>query len=148
LKLPFAPWQIWTFGAAAALLLFGVILYLWRRRPHDPDELERARRAFLNNIGRIAEGQIVEIIEQPADSAARSGFFRRKVSAAASTVRTLVSYTYAISGVTYQAAQDVTGFESRINLARIMNGQPASIKYDQANPTNSILLADDWSGLN
>lgn len=142
---------MWTFAVAAGLVLLGGIIYLWRRRPHDPDAVERARRVYLNQIGRIAEGQIIEIIEQAEDAAARSGgmFRKRRASAKNSNgTRTLVSYTYSISGVTYQAAQDITGFETRINLAHVMNGQPASIKYDQANPTNSILLADDWAGLN
>jgi hypothetical protein len=61
--------------------------------------------------------------------------------------RHLVSYSYLISGVTYQTAQDITGLESQIRLERLVAGQPASIKYDAANPSDSILVADDWSGL-
>ena len=30
---------------------------------------------------------------------------------------------------------------------RLVTGQPASIKYDPANPSDSIIVADDWSGL-
>jgi hypothetical protein len=30
---------------------------------------------------------------------------------------------------------------------RVVPGQPASIKYDASNPVDSILAADDWSGL-
>jgi hypothetical protein len=26
-------------------------------------------------------------------------------------------------------------------------GQPASVKYDTSNPSDSIIVADDWSGL-
>jgi hypothetical protein len=61
--------------------------------------------------------------------------------------RHLVSYSYLISGVTYQTAQDITGLESQIRLERLVAGQPASIKYDASNPSDSILVADDWSGL-
>ena len=61
--------------------------------------------------------------------------------------RHLVSYSYAISGVTYHTAQDITGLESQIKFERLVTGQPASIKYDPANPTDSIIVADDWSGL-
>jgi hypothetical protein len=32
-------------------------------------------------------------------------------------------------------------------MERIITGLPASIKYDPSNPSNSILIADDWSGL-
>ncbi len=61
--------------------------------------------------------------------------------------RQLVSYSYAISGVTYHTAQDITGLESQVRLERLVAGQPASIKYDPSNPVDSILVADDWSGL-
>ena len=58
-----------------------------------------------------------------------------------------MSYSYSISGVTYHTAQDITGLEGQIRLERLVAGQPASVKYDAANPTDSILVADDWSGL-
>jgi len=61
--------------------------------------------------------------------------------------RHLVSYSYAISGVTYHTAQDITGLESQVRLDRLVPGQPASVKYDPSNPVDSILVADDWSGL-
>jgi len=59
----------------------------------------------------------------------------------------LLYYSYSISGVTYETAQDVTGMEERIHMSRVAAGQTASVKYDPANPSNSILLSDDWSGL-
>ena len=62
-------------------------------------------------------------------------------------VRRLVRYSYSISGVTYETAQDITGIEERLHLARVAAGQIASVKYDPSNPSNSILVADDWSGL-
>ena len=66
---------------------------------------------------------------------------------AESGLRRLVRYSYSIAGVTYETAQDVTGLEERLCLERIASGQPASVKYDPSNPSNSILVADDWSGL-
>ncbi|MGA2483610.1 MAG: hypothetical protein ABSF92_10905 [Candidatus Acidiferrales bacterium] len=136
--------------AAGGLLLAVVLMAVFSllRRPPDPDEIERKRRAHLNQIGRICEGQIVELVEQsPGEPNGRRGLGLSRRSAADSRRRKLVCYSYSISGVTYQTAQDITGLEERIFLNRVVSGQSASIKYDAANPSNSILLAEDWSGL-
>ena len=61
--------------------------------------------------------------------------------------RRLVCYTYSISGVSYETAQDITGLAQRAGLERLAAGQPASVKYDPVNPSNSILVADDWLGV-
>jgi hypothetical protein len=49
--------------------------------------------------------------------------------------------------VTYHTAQDVTGLESQVKFEGLVSGQQASVKYDPSNPSDSILVADDWSGL-
>jgi hypothetical protein len=129
----------------AAILV--VVFSLFRRAP-SADEIERKRRAHLNQIGRICEGQIVELVEQSAgEPEGRSGLGLSRRRAADSRRRKLVCYSYSISGVTYQTAQDITGLEERILLNRVVSGQSTSIKYDPANPSNSMLLAEDWSGL-
>lgn len=140
-------------GAAAVLFLAVVIGFsIARRRPRDPEEAERRRRAHLNQVGRIVEGQVIEILETPVAGkkpASPLGIFARKKTSPANggRKRTLVCYSYSISGVSYETAQDVTGLEQRACLERLAAGQPASVKYDPANPGNSILIADDWSGL-
>ena len=142
-------WQQWVAVAAVAVLLLGVLYWALRRRP-TPDEIERKRRAHINQIGRIAEGHVVEIFEAPADPANSSrGVFSRKKrdSSPANGSRKLVHYTYSVSGVSYSTAQDVTDLEARSALRLLVAGQHASIKYDPANPGNSILIADDWSGV-
>lgn len=143
---------VWLIGAAALLLAGGVAVALWRRRPHDPEEGERRRRARVNQMGRIVEGYILEIFEVPAEvstSTTKFTAFRRKGQAqpGANGSRKLVRYSYSISGVTYEAAQDLTGLEERACLNRLVNGQHVSVKYEPGNPSNSILVADDWSGL-
>lgn len=135
--------------AAVALAASGA-LYWWRRRPRDPQEIERQRRSHLNQVGRIAEGQIIEILDAPGLPAeTRRGSKRRGAPGdeRPDGIRKLVFYSYSISGVTYETAQDITGLEERACLDRLVAGQPASVKYDPANPGNSILVADDWSGL-
>jgi hypothetical protein len=95
----------------------------------------------------------VELVEAPATPAQESGFVmfsQRKgplPGRTANSMRRLVRYSYSIAGVTYETAQDVTGLEERLCLERLAAGQPASVKYDPSNPSNSILVADDWSGI-
>ena len=103
----------------------------------------------MNQVGRIAEGQVVELAEHEAlpPRASRGIFGSKPQPITNNRARQLVSYSYAISGVTYHTAQDITGLESQVRLERLVAGQPASIKYDPSNPVDSILVADDWSGL-
>lgn len=141
-------WYTICLAAAAALLAGGGVLFWWRSRPGDPEEVERRRRVYVNRVGRIVEGEILEIMEAPAEPpAGRRRKARGPALAAVNGTRKLLFYKYSISGVTYETAQDVTGMEERAQLKKIVLGQPASVKYDPANPSNSILIADDWSGL-
>ncbi len=133
-------------GAAVAAI--AMIAYAFFRPAEDPEAIERKRRLHLNQIGRIAEGQVVELAAHPPEPRRRGkSLFARARPLANLSPRQLVSYSYAISGVTYHTAQDITGLESQVRFDRLVAGQPASIKYDPSNPTDSILVADDWSGL-
>ncbi|HLZ11108.1 MAG TPA: hypothetical protein VKP58_00850 [Candidatus Acidoferrum sp.] len=134
--------------AMAVLAGIGIIFYAFFRPSADPEEAERKRRLHLNQIGRIAEGQVVELTQHPAEEEpAPKTLFGSKPRPLAGRLRHIVSYSYSISGVTYQTGQDITGLESQVRLERLVAGQPASIKYDPSNPVDSILVADDWSGL-
>jgi len=133
---------------AAVLAGIGILFFAFSRPTADPEEAERKRRLHLNQIGRIAEGQVVELVNHPAEEEpASKGLFGSKAKPLGSQLRNIVSYSYSISGVTYQTGQDITGLESQVRLERLVAGQPASIKYDPSNPIDSILVADDWSGL-
>ncbi len=145
--------QLYAYVAVLALLLVAAgAMAWWRRRPRDPAELERRRRARVNQIGRIVEGYVLEILDVPDEvkltSSARRVFRRRKIAEPAPNGgRRLVRYAYSISGVSYEAAQDLTDLEERACLEKVVNGQHVSVKYDPVNPGNSILVADNWSGL-
>lgn len=163
--------------AGLGVLAVTALYYFLRPQREDPAAVERERRAYLNRVGRIVEGHVVEVAD--------ASFIRRSdaenvpvaVSAAAAPVSEkaspefrdkkhealvanrhgdgatpdgmpkLLFYSYSISGVTYETAQDITGLEEQLHLDRVAAGQTASVKYDPSNPSNSILLADDWSGL-
>jgi hypothetical protein len=139
---------------AGLVVLAAVVVFFWlRRKQPDAAEIERERRAYLNRVGRIVEGQVLEIAENAAvnlfpdgKSPQRPTDLTKGHGNSHAPVR-LLYYTYAISGVTYETAQDITGLEERLHLTRVAAGQTASVKYDPSNPSNSILLADDWSGL-
>lgn len=112
--------------------------------------MERERRSFLNRVGRIVDGQVLEIVEERPEPArgSQSGIFgKRRTEKAGEPNHKMLLYTYMISGVSYEAAQDITGLEEQACLERVVAGQPVGVKYDPANPSNSILIADDWSGL-
>lgn len=153
--------------AGLAILAVTGLYYLLRPKREDASELERERRAYLNRIGRIVEGHVLDIVDDNAgnscpglaDSAppplslgaqggAHGNLFGRQVAAVTAVAPKLLYYTYSISGVTYETAQDISGLEEHLHLTRVAAGQTASVKYDPSNPSNSILLADDWSGLN
>jgi hypothetical protein len=149
LKQLLADWKLLLGLAGGAIAAISLIAYAFIRPAVDMEQAERKRRLHLNQIGRIAEGQIVELAEHsPEPPPGRKGFFgSRARPVAQNRSRHLVSYSYAISGVTYHTAQDITGLEGQIRFERLVAGQPASVKYDASNPSDSILVADDWSGL-
>jgi hypothetical protein len=151
LKELFSDWRNLVPAIGIAVVTAVGIFFMFRRKREDPAETERSRRAYVNRVGRIVEGQVLEIVDQARAAAPANGngklaaAFKR--TAVADSSRKLLYYTYAISGVTYETAQDITGLEERAHLSRVASGQTASVKYDPSNPSNSILLADDWSGL-
>ena len=150
MKLNWSDWHnLLPLAGLIVLVAVGIIFWL-RRKPEDAAEIERQRRAYLNRVGRIVEGQVLEVVEHGGGSPEprRAGkTSKSRAAASANGDRRLLYYTYSISGVTYETAQDITGLEERLHLTRVAAGQTASVKYDPSNPSNSILLADDWSGL-
>lgn len=149
MKSLFADWKLALAMAGAAIAAIVMIAYAFFRPAEEPEDVERRRRLHLNQIGRIAEGQVVELAEHPAEplESRKKMFGSRSRPLVDARPRHLVTYSYAISGVTYHTAQDITGLEGQIRFERLVAGQPASVKYDPANPSDSILVADDWSGL-
>ena len=148
MKVLLADWRLVLVMGGGAIAALVMIAYAFFRPAINPEEAERKRRLHLNQIGRIAEGQVVELVEHaPAAMEERKRLFGSARPLDTSGPRHLVSYSYSISGVTYHTAQDITGLEGQIRFERLVAGQPASVKYDTANPSDSIIVADDWSGL-
>jgi hypothetical protein len=120
-----------------ALLLGGTGIataaaYFLRRKPKTAEDVERQRRAFLNQIGRITDGTVIDVQELAFDNQ-RSA--------------TMLIYQYDVAGVSYEASQDVTYLRQWINLHSCRLGLPTSVKYDPQNPGNSLVVSENWMGL-
>ena len=116
-------------GGAGVLL---VAYFLLRRKPKTAEELERDRRAWLDQVGRITDGTVIDVQELRADHEHASTF---------------LIYQYDVAGVSYEASQDVTYLRQRINLHSCRLGLPTSVRYDPQNPGNSIVVSEKWMGL-
>lgn len=129
---------------AGAVVVGGVLLYnAFRKRP-DPNEVERQRRAELVKFGRTIDGTLLDVTEVAAEVAAAAP---EAVSADGSRTMELILYQYEIAGVVYQCSQDVTHLKGHVNIQDCRIGFPATIRYDARHPENSIIVAEDWSGL-
>lgn len=108
-------------AAVAGLGAWGIYRYI-KSRP-SAAELERRRRADLRARGKMGDANLLEFHDQ------------------------MVMYSYAIGGVEYMASQDLSDLQPHLPADRWSTIGPVSIKYDPRNPANSIVLAEEWSGL-
>ena len=111
--------------AAAALLAAGITVTLLRRRPTALQREER-RRKRLASLGRIVDGSLVDVTPAESDP------------------HTLI-YRYRIAGVTYECAQDVSTLTPLVQNIRL--DYPVQVRYNRANPADSIVVAETWNGL-
>jgi hypothetical protein len=131
-----------TLGAAVLGLLLRA---RWRR---TPAEVERRRREHVGRIGRITMAEILDVVEDDAGPPPLPNAALPESGDPAVEPRSrqrLVVYRYSVSGVIYETAQDLSDIAGEHRAP--VPGQTASVKYDPAHPSNSILAAENWSGL-
>jgi hypothetical protein len=116
-------------GAAALSL---AVVGWARRRRKTPEQREQERRLRISGTGRITDGTVTDVSEMKLNG---SGELQ------------LLIYQYDVAGVSYEASQDVTHLRHLVDLHTCRVGLPASIKYDPANPGNSIVVSENWTGL-
>jgi len=58
----------------------------------------------------------------------------------------LLYYAYMVRGVEYTASQDVSRLKDRIP-SDMSSLTAVSVRYHAKNPANSIVVAENWSGL-
>jgi hypothetical protein len=109
---------------AVALVVLGALIgyRAWKRSRIAPEERERRRRSALVAHGKMSDAMLVEIRDD------------------------LLFYSYGVRGVEYTASQDVSMLKQCMppDFSTI---DAVSVKYDAKNPANSIVLAEQWSGL-
>jgi hypothetical protein len=115
-----------------------VALWLLLRKRPTQEELERARRQLLAQSGRMVDGMLLDICEIEAP--------RKSKNEPARTLILLV-YSYRIGGVDYESSQDITDLSEVVDPTQVRAGFPCSARYQPGNPQNSIVVAEEWSGL-
>jgi hypothetical protein len=105
-----------------------------RKRPTE-EELERLRRQQLVQSGRILDGTVIDISDVGPHECGRPNGMQ------------LILYKYEIAGVCYECSQDVTNLRDYVNIYDCRLGFPCSVRYDPHRPINSIIVAENWSGL-
>ncbi|MGA2808764.1 MAG: hypothetical protein ABSE87_11555 [Terracidiphilus sp.] len=126
--------NVWEIAAGAILIaaLVAITLWLVLRKRATPEELERARRKFLAQYGRLVDGMLLDIREIPGEDG---------------RTLTMLLYAYRFGGVDYEASQDVTTMSDVLDFTRVCPGFPCSARYQPGNPQNSIVVAEEWTGL-
>ena len=120
-------------AVAAALAVFS----LTRRKAKTSDDIERERRQLLDRVGRITDGNVLDVQES----------YTELGSGQEPKFHELLIYQYEIAGVEYHCSQDVTRLRQWINLHSCRLGLLTSVKYDPQNPGNSMVISEYWNGL-
>lgn len=95
----------------------------WQRSRISPAERERQRRAALVAHGKMGDATLLEIRGD------------------------LLLYSYAVRGAVYTASQDLSALQAYLPTDLTSVVGTVLVRYDARNPANSIVLAEDWSGL-
>jgi hypothetical protein len=109
--------------AGVLLVLVSIMAYrAWKGSKITPEERERQRRLVLVTHGKMADATLVEVREDH------------------------LFYSYGVRGVEYTASQDVSRLRDYLP-GELPVSTPICVRYDPRNPANSIILAEQWSGL-
>jgi hypothetical protein len=106
----------------AAGLTAGVVYLVARRRP-SPAMRERRRRLAVNATGRMTGATVIDLRDDQ------------------------LYFSYTVRGVEYTAAQDISAVRDRLPADPATLIGPATVKYRPANPADSIVVSEEWSGL-
>lgn len=108
---------------AFVVVAAGALAWRFLRRRPTPEEIERLRRTEINRIGKMGDGEILDVEDAS------------------------IAYSYTVAGVLYTTAQDASTLQEKLPPDRMSMVGPVIIKFDPRNPANSIVLCEEWSGL-
>jgi hypothetical protein len=132
----FRPFIMSSFRLYAVGMIIAVAVtvayLLLRRPPKTPQEVERERRVWLDQVGRITDGTVIDVQEIPGTEHKSA---------------TVLIYHYDVAGVSYECSQEVTYLRPLFNLHSCRLGLPTSVRYDPQNPGNSLVVSERWMGL-
>jgi hypothetical protein len=111
-----------VWGSSLAVLAASLLSVIAFRRKKNPREKERHRRECVSTQGRIIEGYV---------TACQNG---------------TIEYSYQWRGIRYEASQDVLDLIESDNRHHDFSG-PVAVKFLNSQPSNSIVLAENWSGI-
>ena len=106
-----------------AILLIAVGVWIFLNSRQTAAERERRRRLVVNRKGRMGDAMIVDVREY------------------------VLYYTYEVRGVSYTTSQDGAEFRHMLPADTSVLIGPVGMKYSPANPANSIVICEEWSGL-
>jgi len=129
--MPFASADLFTTAMIVTTLLIVALAVIaailgyrsWQRSRIPPEAQERQRRSALVALGKMGDATVLEIRGD------------------------LLFYSYAVRGVAYTASQDLSALQAHLPADLTAVVGPVLVKYDARNPANSIILAEEWSGL-
>ena len=110
--------------AVAGVILSAIAAGGWyaSRRRQSPGDREKRRRALVSREGRMIDAEVTDINEET------------------------VFYSYSVRGVDYLASQEITELRHLMkeDLGSLVG--PATAKFMNQNPVNSIVVCEDWNG--
>ena len=124
-------WQI-VVGVTTIAAVAGVALWLVMRRRPTAEEIERARRQFLVQSGRLVDGMLLDVYEVEGNDG---------------RTLTFLLFSYRIGGVDYECSQEITTMLGVVEAGQVRAGFPCTARYQPGNPYNSIVVAEGWTGL-
>ena len=124
-------WQV-AVGLVCGGALGALAVWLLVRKRPTAAELERERRQFLAQSGRLVDGMVQDV---------------REVESGDGRSLTMLLYDYRIGGVDYECSQDLTDIRGVVESGQVRAGFPCTVRYQPGNPQNSIVVAESWTGL-